>query len=395
MLFLYGRSIVKPPRGYDRRFPDACGIAAYMNTDGKIESGENIVRMITTMRDRENGLGAGFALYGLFPDRKEFFCFQMLLDDEDARDSAREYLKKFARIIDEEPVRTRPTSGMHPPLPLLWRFFLSPPEDRRGKEDDHEYMMGLVMYINAEINGAYCMSSGKDMGVFKGNGWSGDVAHFYGIDEMSSYFFMAHSRFPTNTPGWWGGAHPFNLFGTSIIHNGEITSYGTNKRYVEQFGYRCTLMTDSEVVTYVMDLLTRKHKLPLQVACMAAAPTYHDTINSFEGDGRRLWELVRKTYRPAMINGPFSICVGLNEPRPVLMGLTDRKKLRPLIAATARDGKTVYLSSEECAIRILGSSVEDVWAPLSGNPVIIEKDNRLVWRGEKDPLEDQAVTFVS
>jgi glutamate synthase domain-containing protein 1 len=212
---------------------------------------------------------------------------------------------------------------------------------------------------------------------------------------MSSFFFMAHSRFPTNTPGWWGGAHPFNIFGTSIIHNGEITSYGTNKRYVEQFGYRCTLMTDSEVVTYVMDLLTRKHELPLQVACMAAAPTYHSVIESFEGERRRLWELVRKTYRPAMINGPFSICVGFNEPKPILMGLTDRKKLRPLIAATSRGGKTVYLSSEECAIRILGGSVEDLWAPLSGNPVIVEKDNGLVWRGEKDPLEGKAVAFVS
>ena len=164
---------------------------------------------------------------------------------------------------------------------------------------------------------------------------------------------------------------------------------------MEQFGYRCNLMTDSEVVTYVMDLMTRKHELPLQVACMEAAPTYHSVIESFEGERRRLWELVRKTYRPAMINGPFSICVGFNEPKPVLMGLTDRKKLRPLIAATSRGGKTVYLSSEECAIRILGGSVEDLWAPLSGNPVIVEKDNGLVWRGEKEPLEGKAVAFVS
>ena len=356
---MYSQSVVKPPKGYSRRLFEACGIAAYMNVDGETESGEQIVRMITTMMDRENGLGAGFALYGLFPDRKDYFCFQMLLDNENAKRDVREYLKQYAVIIDEEPIKTRPTPGMPSPRPLLWRFFLSLPEERKGTEDEYEYMMHLVMHINAEIDGAYCMSSGKDMGVFKGNGWSRDVAQFYGIDEMSSFFFMAHSRFPTNTPGWWGGAHPFNIFGTSIIHNGEITSYGTNKRYVEQFGYRCTLMTDSEVVTYVMDLLTRKHELPLQVACMAAAPTYHSVIESFEGERRRLWELVRKTYRPAMINGPFSICVGFNEPKPVLMGLTDRKKLRPLIAATSRGGKTVYLSSEECAIRILGGSVEE------------------------------------
>jgi glutamate synthase domain-containing protein 1 len=52
-----------------------------MNVDGKMESGDKIVSMITTMIDRENGLGAGFAVYGLFPDRKDYFCLQMLLDD--------------------------------------------------------------------------------------------------------------------------------------------------------------------------------------------------------------------------------------------------------------------------------------------------------------------------
>ena len=389
-----GHSIVKPPKGYDRRPFDSCGIAAFMNVDGKIESGERIVRMITTMMDRENGLGAGFAVYGLFPDRKDHFCFQMLLDDEDAGERVRRYLATRASIIDEEPIPTRPTPGMRSPVPLLWRFFLDPLEEHGGREDEYDYMMRLVMHINGALDGAYCMSSGKDMGVFKGNGWSSDVARFYRIDEMRSCFFMAHSRFPTNTPGWWGGAHPFNLFGTSIVHNGEITSYGTNKRYVEMFGYRCTLMTDSEVVTYLMDLLTRKHALPIQVACMAAAPAYHSVIDSMEGEPRRLWELIRKIYRPAMINGPFSICVGFNDPTPVLVGLTDRKKLRPLIAAASRGGKTVYLSSEECAIRILGDHVDDVWAPLSGTPVIIEQGVGLVRRGDRAPLEDMAVAYA-
>jgi glutamate synthase domain-containing protein 1 len=391
---LYNQSVVKPPKGYYIRSYDACGISAYMNIDGKTESGEKIVKMITTMMDRENGLGAGFAIYGIFPDRKDYFCFQMLLDDGDAKVRVRDYLKRYTRIIDEEPIRTRETPHIQQPVPVLWRFFLSPLEEMRKDQDEHDYMMAIVMYINSEIEGAYCMSSGKDMAVFKGNGWSRDVAHFYGIDEIRSYFFMAHSRFPTNTPGWWGGAHPFNLFGLSVVHNGEITSYGTNKRYVEMFGYRCTLMTDSEVVTYILDLLTRKQNLPLQVACMAAAPAYHEVIETHEGEKLDFWRMIRETYRSAMINGPFSICVGMNEPAPTLMGLTDRKKLRPLIAAISRGGKSVYLSSEECAIRIIGEEVEEVWAPLAGNPVIVSKGNGVVWRGEKNPLENTEVVML-
>jgi len=391
---LYFKSIVKPPKGYNSRVFDSCGIAAYMNADGRMESGEKIVKMITTMLDRENGLGAGFALYGIFPDRKDFFCFQMLLDNADARDRVSAYLSKYCKIIDEEPIRINPKANVKPPHPLLWRFFLSPLEGKKQELDEYEYMMKIIMFINAEIEGAFCMSSGKNMGVFKGNGWSRDVAQFYCIEEIKSYFFMAHSRFPTNTPGWWGGAHPFNIFGLSIVHNGEITSYGSNKRFVEMFGYRCTLMTDSEVVTYIMDLLTRKHQLPLQVACMAAAPLYHHVIETFEGERREFWRAIRETYRPAMINGPFSICVGFNDKTPTLMGLTDRKKLRPLIAARSKNNKTFYLSSEECAIRILGEEIGEVWAPLAGNPVIIEKQKGLVWKGEKNPLEDRKLEIV-
>ena len=392
---MLNNSIVKPPRGHGRRVFDSCGIAAYMNVDGKKESGEKIVKMITTMLDRENGLGAGFAIYGIFPERKNHFCLQMLLDNDDARERVRAFLRQHTRIVDEEPIKTRPTANIKPPLPLLWRFFLDPLEEKKRDMDEYDYMMKLVMFINAEIEGAFCMSSGKNMGVFKGNGWSRDVSDFYCIDEIKADFFMAHSRFPTNTPGWWGGAHPFNIFGLSVIHNGEITSYGTNRRYVEMYGYRCTLMTDSEVVAYVLDILTRKHNLPLQVACMAASPLYHTMIASFEGERREFWDLIRKNYRPAMINGPFSICVGFNDKIPMLMGLTDRKKLRPLIAASSRGGKTIFLSSEECAIRILGDDIDEVWAPLAGNPVIIEKGKGLVWRGDRNPLEEKQIEFVS
>jgi len=148
------------------------------------------------------------------------------------------------------------------------------------------------------------------------------------------------------------------------------------------------------VVTYIMDLLTRKHQLPLQVACMAAAPLYHHVIETFEGERREFWRAIRETYRPAMINGPFSICVGFNDKTPTLMGLTDRKKLRPLIAARSKNNKTFYLSSEECAIRILGEEIGEVWAPLAGNPVIIEKQKGLVWKGEKNPLEDRKLEIV-
>ncbi len=128
--------------------------------------------------------------------------------------------------------------------------------------------------VNTSIPGALIYSTGKNIGIFKAAGWAEEVADFYRIQDYEGYIWLSHNRYPpTNTAGWWGGgAHPFNLLDWSVVHNGEITSYGTNKRYLESFGYVCTMHTDTEVVAYLTDLLQRRHKLPAELAFKALAP---------------------------------------------------------------------------------------------------------------------------
>ena len=84
------------------------------------------------------------------------------------------------------------------------------------------------------------------------------MGRFYRLDEYAGYCWTAHGRYPTNTPGWWGGAHPFALLDYSVVHNGEISSYDANRRFIEMFGYKCTLQTDTEVITYIADYLLRR-----------------------------------------------------------------------------------------------------------------------------------------
>ena len=36
-------------------------------------------------------------------------------------------------------------------------------------------------------------------------------ADFFRLEEYEGHTWIGHNRFPTNTPGWWGGAHPFTL----------------------------------------------------------------------------------------------------------------------------------------------------------------------------------------
>lgn len=386
--------ITIPPNGGTKDI-GACGIAGLINLNGKTENGKRVVDMITTMTDRENGLGAGFACYGLFPDLADYYCVQLLLDDEEAKEKVSEYFSRVTNIIKDEKVFTRHVSGMKGPYPLIWRFFLEVPEERISAsphlKDEDDYMVDSVMHVNEKINGAFCMSSGKNMAVFKGNGWSHEIAEFFDLKERyEGYMWLSHSRFPTNTPGWWGGAHPFNILDWSLCHNGEITSYGTNKRYVEMWGYKCTLLTDSEVVTYMWDLLCRRHNLPKLVASMALAPRYFQDISRLPETRRKIAMALRATYGRAMINGPFSILVGTNRPSPSMIALTDRKKLRPMVAAVSEDGNTVFASSEECAVRRV-SETKEVWAPITGNPVIAQLYKGLIWRGTEEQLEGKDI----
>ena len=224
------------------------------------------------------------------------------------------------------------------------------------------------------------------MAVFKGNGWSYEIADYYRIQDYNAYIWIGHSRFPTNTPGSWFGAHPFNILDWSVAHNGEITSYGTNKRYLEMFGYKCTLLTDTEVIAYLLDLLVRRHGNELSIATLALAPPYYDTINQLSEEKQQILKMLRMTYRSAFLNGPFSILVGTNNPVPTLLGLTDRKKLRPLVAAESQDNNTILISSEEAAIRRHSAPIHSVWAPLAGTPIIARVDQGLIKRGTEPPF---------
>ncbi|MBD3187598.1 hypothetical protein GF325_12260 [Candidatus Bathyarchaeota archaeon] len=378
----------------DDKVFDACGISGFINTDGKIENGAKVVDMITCLKDRENGLGAGFAVYGCFPDQKDDYCFQMILNDMETKDGVKHFMEKHGKVTKEEPIDVDVEGFVSLNPPVLWRFFYQPDEDKTMGNDD-DFIMQLHMKINDGFDrNAFVMSAGKNMAVFKGNGWSYEIADFYKIRDYEGYMWLAHSRFPTNTPGSWFGAHPFSLLSWSVIHNGEITSYGTNKRYLEMFGYKCNLLTDTEVLAYLFDLLIRRHDIPPTIATLAFNPPLYDTIEKMTKEQQIVVKNIRMAYRSAMVNGPFSIAVGsVIHDDPTLITLTDRKKLRPQLIGESRDGKTFFVSSEEASFQRLMISEENhaeitnVWAPRAGMPFIARVGTGLLRSGKEEPFE--------
>ncbi|MFX0188935.1 MAG: glutamine amidotransferase family protein [Candidatus Hodarchaeota archaeon] len=381
----------------NERVFDGCGITGFINIDGTLSKGEKIIDMLSILHDRENGLGAGFAGYGIYPQYKNFYAFHFLFDNDKIRSNVEDFLVSKGVIIYSEPIPTKKSSNVDNP-PLTWRIFFDPKERKSISPD--EQIVQLVMEINEKIDGAFVMSSGKNMGVFKGNGWSHEIAEYYNLKDYGAYMWLGHSRFPTNTPGWWGGAHPFNLLGTSVIHNGEITSYGTNMRYLESFGYKCTLFTDTEVIAYLFDLLVRRHNIPIPIASLALAPPLFNEIERMDKKFQLALKNIRATYRSAMLNGPFSIVVGQNDPIPTLIGLSDRKKLRPLVAAISDHENTVYLSSEEASFKRLmldtknSYKFKEIWHPKSGTAVVARLGDGLLRNGLETPFENLELSVI-
>jgi glutamate synthase domain-containing protein 1 len=162
-------------------------------------------------------------------------------------------------------------------------------------------------------------------------------------------------------------------------------------RYLESFGYKCTLFTDTEVIAYLFDLLIRKHKMPVPIATMALAPPLFSNIETMEQNYQIALKNVRATYRSAMLNGPFSIVVGLTDPKPTLVGLSDRKKLRPLVAAISENDDSLFLSSEEASFKRLKLSEEynfkNIWHPKSGTAIVARIGEGILRDGLEKPFE--------
>lgn len=344
-----------------------CGLIGFINRDGRRVGGEVVIKGIVNMRERGNGLGAGFAGYGIYPEHADCFALHLMCDSEQALEGAAEVVGRYFVVRDHGEIPTRRNPRIVNP-PILYRFFVrARPELLEGGEPEEDIVVRAVMEINDKVAGAYVFSSGRNMGAFKGVGEPDDLADFYRIDEYGAYTWIAHTRFPTNTPGWWGGAHPFTILDWAIIHNGELSSYGINKRYLESYGYKCTLLTDTEVVAYLLDILVRKHGLPLRTTFLAlTSPFWKDIDRMFELTPEQAEALraIRMVYGPAMLNGPFAIIFGFTEG---LVGFNDRIKLRPFVAG--EKGETVYMASEEAAIREICPDA-DVFFPRAGEPVM-------------------------
>ncbi|TAK34059.1 MAG: hypothetical protein EPO21_10905 [Chloroflexota bacterium] len=369
----------------DDKVIDACCLFGMMDTTGRRFSGRDITRAIGNMHDRGNGLGGGFAVYGIYPEYEDYYALHVMYLGGSSKTETESFLNERFLVAYDEEVPTFPLPTIHHP-PLVWRYFVHLREQPIDQSAD-DYVVEQVMTVNTVIPNAFIFSSGKNMGVFKGVGYPEEIAAYFGLENYEGYLWTAHGRFPTNTQGWWGGAHPFNILDWTVVHNGEISSYGINRRFLEMYGYQCTMHTDTEVIAYAVDLLMRKHKLPMEITAKVLSAPLWTEIERMSPKERQLVSALRQSYGSLLMNGPFTIIIAH---QGEIIGLTDRIRLRPLSAGTK--GSMLYLSSEESAIRLICRDLDETWTPLGGEPVIGRLGSVAGSNGRQHPVGSEVYT---
>ncbi len=365
--------VIKDAYPHDEKSISGCGLSGFMHQDGKRVGGEDIIQSIALLHDRSNGLGGGFAAYGIYPEHKDEYALHLMYDDSEAKKQTESLIDEQFQVSLGEEIPTRLVPGIQDP-PLFRRYFVhTRPDCMAPGENENDYVVRQIMRINDNISGAFVVSSGRNMGAFKGVGYAEDIGHFFRLEEYEAYTWIAHGRFPTNTQGWWGGAHPFTILDWAVVHNGEISSYGINKRYLETFGYRCTMRTDTEVMAYILDLLLRRHRVPLKIACKVMSAPFWKDIEHMDPEEHKIYKAVRMVYGSMLANGPFAIIFGR---RGQMVAINDRVKLRPLVAG--RKGDTIYVSSEEAGIREICKDLDEVWTPRAGDPVVAQLEDEVL-----------------
>ncbi len=289
-----------------------CGILGVISLRGDGIPFSTVFRGLDIMRERGSGHGAGYAMV----DPSPYVRVKAYFESEGDLEEARQALK---------PV----------------------------KEEVYRLPGGIIDYVAYVEDGApmprrgVVYSLSRWLNVFKGATWHTEVAKLYGMWERRSSAWVAHIRYPTNSPGKKPYfSHPFSSGDVVIVHNGDLSSYGSNVNLL-MYRYMQSSFTgnDSEAIAFLLNALSRDYDVEEAV------------VELIEGSRVR-W---------ARLDGPYAVAFIVGGEKPVLGAFVDKQHFRPLYMGM--DGDNLYVASEAAAIRAMSPQAE-VWVMRGGEYVI-------------------------
>ncbi len=345
-----------------------CGILGILRKrDAAKIRAQEALGSIECVRFRGSKLGAGFAAYNIDGDNSHY-RIKVFVDGVETLETVKQMLAEYGVVLRRE--LGYDDSGAS--KLRSWAALADAPS--------REALTNAVARVNealmqGEIRGRI-YSWGRYVDVCKGVGYPEDVCVDFRLVErgVEADLWIAHTRQPTNSPGIYPiWSHPFAANEWAIAHNGDVSSYGANMEYLRYRGYTSFVGTDSEVMAYLLDHLTRVKGLAIEEAAEILC-------NPYEAEDSGMGRII--AHRGAPLDGPFSVVAGYCDGDDIYMlALADRSKFRPLVVG--EDGERIYVASEEAEIRTLSSEAR-VWTVKPGGYLLASLKRGIIHSGRED-----------
>ncbi len=196
-------------------------------------------------------------------------------------------------------------------------------------------MTQLADYIE-DIEGVEILSIGKGLELVKDLGDAETVSAQYGLKTFEGTHAIGHTRMATESDVDIRSAHPYWAYpfeDVSVVHNGQLTNYWSNRRELERRGHRFMSNCDSELIAvYLADRMEQ---------------------------GDTLEEAMKSSVE--YLDGVFTYLVATSDQ----LGLAkDVMAAKPMVVYESDD--FVGLGSEEIAIRSIFPREIDTFDPYEG-----------------------------
>ena len=214
---------------------------------------------------------------------------------------------------------------------------------------------GLVLYtayveqVPSELyRRFYVVQASRYLDVYKDIGRPDHVIRKFSLYGLESIGWVAHTRYPTNSPGYLPQlAHPFSFGDMVAVHNGDLSSYGANKNLlIYDYGERVLTGNDSEVVAHLLAHLSEEMGI-------------EDAVKA----------LIEGTVRWARLDGPYAVAFIAHYDGEYIMGaFVDKHHFRPLYLGISSD--TFIVASEAAAIKAAFPDA-NVWMVRGGDYLLV------------------------
>jgi len=233
-----------------------CGIAGLIWKGGaSSDIGTEMTQMLQALKHRGPD-STGFALYGKPQEGVQVLRFKVAEQEEmnTGFDIHRQVIERKAAVEARLEEMGANITEKEEATEYAFRYHFKFAGDLKR----------LIDYIE-DIDGVEILSVGTALELIKDLGDATVVSDQYGINGFVGTHAIGHTRMATESdvdirsahPYW---AYPFN--DVSVVHNGQLTNYWTNRRDLERRGHRFMSNCDSELIAvYIADRIDQGDEL--------------------------------------------------------------------------------------------------------------------------------------